>query len=47
MVFQATVVQKKLEEPKLAFGLASVLERDVVDDLESRLVTREYLDAPR
>ena len=48
-MFQATVVQKKLEEagfePKLAFGLASVLERDVVDDLESRLVTREYLDA--
>jgi hypothetical protein len=49
MAFQATVVQKKLEEagfePRLAFGLASVLERDVVDDLESRLVTREYLDA--
>jgi hypothetical protein len=49
MAFQATVVQKKLEEagfePRLAFGLTAVLERDVVDDLESRLVTREYLDA--
>jgi hypothetical protein len=49
MAFQATLVQKKLEEagfePRLAFGLAAVLERDVVDDLESRLVTREYLDA--
>jgi hypothetical protein len=49
MAFHATVVQKKLEEagfePRLAFGLASVLERDVVDDLEVRLVTREYLDA--
>ena len=49
MTFQATVVQKKLEEagfePKLAFGITAVLERDVVDDLETRLVTKEYLDA--
>jgi hypothetical protein len=49
MAFQATVVQKKLEEagfePKLAYGLTAVLERDVVDDLQSRLVTREYFDA--
>ena len=49
MTFQATVVQKKLEEagfePKLAFGITAVLERDVVDDLETKLVTKEYLDA--
>lgn len=49
MGFQATVVQKKLEEagfePKLAFGITAVLERDVVGDVEARLVSREYLDA--
>jgi ribosomal protein L29 len=49
MPFQATVVQKKLEEagfePKLAFGLTAVLERDVVAEAENRFVTREYLDA--
>ena len=49
MPFQATVVQKKLEQAgfdsKLAYGIAAVLESDVVGDLEDRLVTRDYFDA--
>jgi hypothetical protein len=48
MPFQATVVQKKLEEAgfetKLAYGIAFVLETDVVGELENRVVTK-YLDA--
>jgi hypothetical protein len=48
MPFQATVVQKKLEEAgfetKLAYGIASVLETDVVGELENRFVTKEYFD---
>lgn len=49
MSFQATVVQKKLEEAgfdtKLAYGITSVLEAHVVADMEQRLVTKDYLDA--
>jgi hypothetical protein len=49
MPFQATVVQKKLEEAgfetKLAYGLASVCETEVVGEFENRFVTKEYLDA--
>ncbi len=43
MAFQATVVQRKLEEagfePKLAFAIAEVLERDVIPDMKVDLVT--------
>ena len=49
MTFQATVVQEKLEkagfDARQAYGLAAVLERDVVRELEEKLVTRDYLDA--
>ncbi|HKZ96724.1 MAG TPA: hypothetical protein VJ045_07060 [Hyphomicrobiaceae bacterium] len=49
MGFQATVVQRKLEEAgfdsKQAYGLTAVLETQVISDLEVRLVTRDHLDA--
>lgn len=49
MAFQATIVQRKLEEAgfdsKQAFGLTSVLETQVIADQETRLVTRDHLDA--
>ena len=49
MTFQATVVQKKLEEAgfdtKLAYGITAVLERDVVGELEDKVVTKEYFDS--
>ena len=49
MVFQATVVQKELEEAgfdtKLAYGITAVPERDVVGELEGKVVTKEYLDS--
>lgn len=49
MTFQATVVQEKLEkagfDAKQAYGIAAVLERDVVRELEQRLVTRDFFEA--
>ena len=51
MPFQATVVQKKLEEAgfetKLAYGIESVLETDVVGELEGlSLKTTWTLNSP-
>jgi hypothetical protein len=49
MGFQATTVQKKLEdagfETRLAYGITAVLERDVVGELEDKIVTKDFLDS--
>lgn len=51
MGFQATIVQKKLQDAgfdaRQALTIASVLETDVVADLDERLVTRAHFDAAR
>ena len=49
MPFQATAVQRKLEDAgfdkRQAYAITEVLESNVVEDLEQRLVTKDYLDA--